>query len=102
MRIHRTTDVDGYFADPSTRTLLTALFGDQPTDDSREAGLCAEVDPDMWFPEKGGTTHEAKRICGRCPIRAECLEGALARGERFGVWGGLSERERRRLTRVAV
>ena len=61
------------------------------------AGLCAQTDPELFFPEKGGSVREAKAVCARCPVRAQCLEHALAHGERFGVWGGLSERERRRL-----
>lgn len=63
----------------------------------RAVGLCAQTDPELFFPEKGGSTREAKRICGRCGVKAECLEYALAHDERFGIWGGLSERERRRL-----
>ena len=59
--------------------------------------LCAETDPEAFFPEKGGSTREAKRVCSGCEVRAECLESALANDERFGIWGGLSERERRRL-----
>ena len=59
--------------------------------------LCAETDPEAFFPEKGGSTREAKRVCTGCDVRAECLEFALANDERFGIWGGLSERERRRL-----
>ncbi|WP_425330382.1 WhiB family transcriptional regulator [Trujillonella humicola] len=59
--------------------------------------LCAETDPEAFFPEKGGSTREAKRVCSGCTVRAECLEFALAQDERFGIWGGLSERERRRL-----
>ncbi|HEX2075869.1 MAG TPA: WhiB family transcriptional regulator [Geodermatophilus sp.] len=59
--------------------------------------LCAETDPEAFFPEKGGSTREAKRVCAGCAVRAECLEYALANDERFGIWGGLSERERRRL-----
>jgi WhiB family redox-sensing transcriptional regulator len=61
------------------------------------------VDPDAFYPDKGGSTRAAKRICNgdqdrrACPVRAQCLELALANDERFGVWGGLSERERRRL-----
>ena len=61
------------------------------------AGLCAQTDPELFFPEKGGSVREAKAVCAGCPVRAQCLEHALAHGERFGVWGGLSERERRRL-----
>ena len=59
--------------------------------------LCAETDPEAFFPEKGGSTRDAKRVCSGCTVRAECLEFALANDERFGIWGGLSERERRRI-----
>ena len=65
----------------------------------QEQALCAETDPEAFFPEKGGSTREAKRICKACAVRDECLEYALEHDERFGIWGGLSERERRRLKR---
>jgi WhiB family redox-sensing transcriptional regulator len=65
----------------------------------QERALCAETDPEAFFPEKGGSTREAKKICTGCEVRAECLEYALTNDERFGIWGGLSERERRRLRR---
>lgn len=65
----------------------------------QERALCAQTDPEAFFPEKGGSTREAKRICMGCEVRDECLEYALAHDERFGIWGGLSERERRRLKR---
>lgn len=64
--------------------------------------LCAQTDPEAFFPEKGGSTREAKKICQRCSVRSECLEYALAHDERFGIWGGLSERERRRLKRGII
>ncbi|MCZ2829719.1 WhiB family transcriptional regulator [Modestobacter sp. VKM Ac-2986] len=67
----------------------------------QERALCAETDPEAFFPEKGGSTREAKKICTGCEVRAECLEYALGNDERFGIWGGLSERERRRLRRRA-
>jgi len=67
----------------------------------QERALCAQTDPEAFFPEKGGSTREAKRVCLSCEVRAECLEYALASDERFGIWGGLSERERRRLKRRA-
>ena len=63
--------------------------------------LCAETDPEAFFPEKGGSTRDAKRICSSCEVRAECLEYALENDERFGIWGGLSERERRKLRKLA-
>jgi len=66
------------------------------------AGLCAQTDPEVFFPEKGGSVREAKAVCAGCPVRAQCLEHALAHDERFGVWGGLSERERRRLKTAAT
>ena len=65
----------------------------------QERALCAQTDPEAFFPEKGGSTREAKRVCLSCEVRAECLEYALTHDERFGIWGGLSERERRRLKR---
>ena len=63
----------------------------------QEQALCAETDPEAFFPEKGGSTREAKKICTGCEVKAQCLEYALANDERFGIWGGLSERERRRV-----
>ncbi len=66
----------------------------------QERALCAQTDPEAFFPEKGGSTREAKRICAGCEVKAECLEYALTQDERFGIWGGLSERERRRLRRT--
>ncbi|WP_018023448.1 WhiB family transcriptional regulator [Corynebacterium ulceribovis] len=65
--------------------------------DWQEQALCAQTDPEAFFPEKGGSTRDAKRICRACGVRDECLEFALENDERFGIWGGLSERERRRL-----
>ena len=65
----------------------------------QEHALCAQTDPEAFFPEKGGSTREAKRVCLSCDVRSECLEYALNNDERFGIWGGLSERERRRLKR---
>lgn len=68
----------------------------------QDRALCAQTDPEAFFPEKGGSTREAKRICMGCEVRGECLEYALANDERFGIWGGLSERERRRLKRGII
>ena len=66
------------------------------------AALCAQTDPEAFFPEKGGSTREAKKVCLTCDVRGECLEYALINDERFGIWGGLSERERRKLKKRAV
>ncbi len=74
-----------------------------PEDDLwQERALCAQTDPEAFFPEKGGSTREAKRICQGCEVKDACLEYALANDERFGIWGGLSERERRRLKRGII
>jgi WhiB family redox-sensing transcriptional regulator len=63
--------------------------------------LCAQTDPEAFFPEKGGSTRDAKKICSSCEVRSQCLEYALENDERFGIWGGLSERERRKLRKRA-
>lgn len=78
---------------------LADLLGHVP--EWQERALCAQTDPEAFFPEKGGSTREAKRICTRCEVKSECLEFALAHDERFGIWGGLSERERRKVKREA-
>lgn len=87
----------GTFIGLDTFELLEAVCEADEVDDWQERALCAETDPEAFFPEKGGSTREAKRICGGCEVRSQCLEYALAHDERFGIWGGLSERERRRL-----
>lgn len=68
----------------------------------QERALCAQTDPEAFFPEKGGSTRDAKKVCVGCPVQKECLEYALEHDERFGIWGGLSERERRKLKKRAV
>lgn len=65
-------------------------------------GLCAQVDPEAFYPDKGESTAAAKSVCQGCPVRAECLSFALENRERYGVWGGLSERDRRKLLRPEV
>src|ERR1700680_3756672 len=78
--------------------LATVLYG--RLDRSWQARAnCLGVDPDLFFPERGASTREAKGVCGGCEVRLDCLEYALCNGEKFGIWGGLSERERRRLRR---
>jgi WhiB family redox-sensing transcriptional regulator len=70
-------------------------------DQSRWAdrAACASTDPFYFHPEKGGSALEAKRICAGCDVRIECLTYALETNQQFGVWGGLSERERHKLLR---
>ena len=65
-----------------------------------DGGLCAETDPDTFHPGKGDSAEPAKRICARCDVREACLEYALEHDERYGVWGGMSAPERKRLRRM--
>jgi WhiB family redox-sensing transcriptional regulator len=86
-------------------SVVPDFFDEDPAtaeDQWQERALCAQTDPEAFFPEKGGSTREAKRICQGCEVRDACLEYALAHDERFGIWGGLSERERRRLKRGII
>lgn len=81
---------------------VSGLFVEDEEEGWQDRALCAQTDPEAFFPEKGGSTREAKKICTGCEVKSECLEYALANDERFGIWGGLSERERRRIKREAV
>ena len=67
--------------------------------DWQDRALCQETDPEEFFPEKGGSSRAAKRVCRSCEVQTECLEYALLHDIRFGIWGGTSERERRALKR---
>jgi len=107
------TEYMGYTADPVSNTGMaqtatsTQDFDRIPLEDAEELGwqekaLCAETDPEAFFPEKGGSTREAKKVCMGCEVRVECLDYALENDERFGIWGGLSERERRRLKKLTA
>lgn len=60
---------------------------------------CKGANADLFFPERGASTRTAKAICRECQVRPECLEFAITTGEKFGIWGGMSERERRRVRR---
>lgn len=63
---------------------------------------CLGVDPDLFYPERGQSTAPAKAVCRGCMVREECLAYALSNGEKFGIWGALSERERRRIRRQRI
>jgi len=103
---------DNWFVDPvrlGVPGVRAGIGADQAGDDADDNALawqtdalCAQTDPEAFFPEKGGSTRDAKKICTSCEVRAQCLEYALANDERFGIWGGLSERERRKLRKRAV
>ncbi|GGF45927.1 hypothetical protein GCM10010922_22100 [Microbacterium sorbitolivorans] len=89
-----------WFVDPAELG-VPGVVAPEPAEEGllgwQSEALCAQTDPEAFFPEKGGSTRDAKRICESCDVRAQCLEYALANDERFGIWGGLSERERRKL-----
>ncbi|MBG6239569.1 WhiB family redox-sensing transcriptional regulator [Mycetocola sp. CAN_C7] len=95
---------DDWFIDPvqlGVPGVRKAVDDDNPLSWQTDS-LCAQTDPEAFFPEKGGSTRDAKRICTSCEVRSQCLEYALENDERFGIWGGLSERERRKLKKRAV
>lgn len=73
-----------------------------PGDEWQGDALCAQSDPELFFPEKGGSPIPAKKICGSCEVATECLSFALANGERFGIWGGLTAKERNLFRRVSA
>lgn len=72
----------------------------EPPGEWADHGLCGtHPEPLLWFPERGASTAEAKAICRVCPVQAECLTYAINNNEKHGIWGGKSERERRRIRR---
>ena len=77
------------------RSLIDALAVDDLA--WQDYSNCAGADADLFFPERGASTRKAKAICNACQVKAECLEFAIQQSEKFGIWGGLSERERRRI-----
>ncbi|AGT12262.1 hypothetical protein PBI_VELVETEEN_55 [Mycobacterium phage Velveteen] len=84
-------------------TIIDLSFMLAPVEDKhawRDQALCSQVDPELFFPEKGVNAKPAKRICGMCDVRDECLQWALDNNEQFGIFGGLSERERRPLVQA--
>ncbi len=77
--------------------LIEALVLDQLS--WQDHANCSGANQDLFFPERGASTRKAKAICAACGVKEECLEFAITQGERFGIWGGLSERERRKIRR---
>jgi WhiB family redox-sensing transcriptional regulator len=93
---------------------VTGLIGASPTphgvdlsglsnmladEDWIDDALCAQVDPEAFFPEKGGSNRDAQAICAKCDVQAQCLVYALKHNEQYGIWGGLSKHERDQLKR---
>ncbi len=65
----------------------------------RQRAACRGVDPDIFYPVSDEEAEDAKSICRQCPVQELCLEWALTNREKEGVWGGATERERRRIIR---
>lgn len=61
-----------------------------------DAAVCAQTDPEVFFPEQGGTAAAARRICSTCPVVADCLQYAVEHNEQ-GIWGGTSAKTRQRM-----
>ncbi len=76
-----------------------ARLKDYALGDWQELAQCRGRDPEIFYPQRGVPTASAKTLCRECPVKSECLEYALVNEERFGIWGGLSERERKKLHR---
>lgn len=87
--------------DNATRPRVV-LPGETPLDDPilswQADALCAQTDPEVFFPEKGESSEQAKKTCALCEVKEDCRAYALCNGETFGVWGGLSESELRQIT----
>lgn len=81
------------------KTTRPTLRDTGPVDWEQHAA-CKGMTGNLFFLEKGESTRPAKEVCRRCPVREECLEFAMANCERFGIWGGLSEKERRALRKL--
>lgn len=61
----------------------------------KEKAKCLGIDPDLFFPDRGISSSQAKEICASCEVSRECLDYALDNKERYGIWGGLNEKDRR-------
>ncbi|MEV6028392.1 WhiB family transcriptional regulator [Streptomyces sp. NPDC052036] len=70
--------------------------------DWRHNAVCGEEDPELFFPVGKVQIEEAKSVCRRCPVIEQCLQWVLESGQDSGVWGGLSEDERRAMKRRAA
>lgn len=80
--------------------VLAALDSAGPATTWQDYAACLETDPEIFFPEKGGSTRDAKKVCAHCFVQESCLNYALGRNERYGIYGGKSERERRKLQQL--
>lgn len=82
---------------PERQLVPTKRDEDEPNENFWPAAACRELPADWFHPERGESTREAKAVCATCAVRIDCLRWAINTYQRFGVWGGASERERRRI-----
>lgn len=78
---------------------MTSMWGDVDYPPWMNDAACAQTDPEAFFPNPGAPNKAAKQVCASCPVTGECLGYALTHDERFGIWGGTSDTERRHLRR---
>ena len=64
-----------------------------------DQAACRGLDPEIFYPVSEEDAEQAKHVCGQCAVQRDCLEHALGSRERDGVWGGATEKERRRIIR---
>jgi WhiB family transcriptional regulator, redox-sensing transcriptional regulator len=91
--------MSNFSSPPAPMPIFTTVLSRDANRSWQNRANCLGVDPELFFPERGASTREAKEVCRGCEVRGDCLEYALANGEKFGIWGGLSERERRKVRR---
>ena len=72
------------------------------SDDFLSSALCREHDLSVFFPSSGSSANKAKKICAECSVKIECLEYALKNNIQYGMWGGVSERGRKRMKVMAA
>lgn len=84
------------WSDGAAGPVIAGLASDE-AQSWRDYAACAETDPEIFYPEKGESNHAAKKVCAGCFVREQCLAYAVDNVETFGVWGGLSEQQRRKL-----
>lgn len=78
---------------------LISTFNSEANLSWKKQGNCLGIDPDLFYPERGVSSVNAKLVCEGCVVSQECLDYAIDNGEKFGIWGGKSERERRTIRR---
>lgn len=79
---------------------MTTIGKDDEETTWRHEAACKDLDPDDFFPPAGVDTTPIKDLCRSCPVRLPCLDFALNTNQQHGIWGGLSERERRRIKQL--